>query len=473
MIKQFFLLLCFLIPVTALFPDLRFEPEQLTFHPEQEVFEESVLVINDDERELVIQIVLSGEGWQVEPSTLKIAPGESGAFILRGRGYSKEDAAPLLMLSDREDVPYLYAVQPFETEVPSGPVSGDNPGVPEPFVFFYTPGCDICDHFYSSVLPELEDSLGVDLNPEKLNIYDAGNYERLEALSAERNMQVKDFPVLVAGSRIFGGEKELIQGFPSLLKNDPSVFNEELYSDGHDSDPVMPGLRWLPVFLAGLLDGINPCAFTSLIFLISYLRLMKKKGSEILVIGGSFTLAVFLTYFLIGLGAFRFIRMADSFTLVSDLIRYVLGGVLLVLSLLSLIDYVRVKQGRSSESLLQLSGGTKKRIHKVVRNSSRSSWIYVSSFAAGFLISVYELGCTGQIYLPMLVYMVKQEDWSALGPLVLYNLAFILPLIVVFTLFYKGSDSEQIGQFFADHLSLIKLAGGLLFLVMAVFILFF
>jgi cytochrome c biogenesis protein CcdA len=480
--RKLTVLLCLLTILSSpLYSDLNFDPPILTLPTETGAdFEESVTVINDDSRALQIDLISSSEEWFVEPAELHIEAYGRGEFTVRGKVIHPADAVPVLMLSERDDVPYLYSILPS----PTGPGSETGAGherdstdpidkVIDPFMFFYSPGCEICEIFYSSDLPSLEDELDLVLQPDKLNIYESDNFELLESLALERGETVVDFPILIAGSRMFSGEEELREDFPRVLREDRDAFDPVEISDGLKEGSALPGLRWLPVFLAGLLDGINPCAFTSLIFLISYLRLLKKKGSEILKIGCSFTLAVFLTYFLIGLGAFRFIRMADSFSLVSSLIRYLLGGVLLILAVLTVIDYIRVKQGRASESILQLSTGTKKRIHSVVRTSSRSSLIYLSSFAAGFLISVYELGCTGQIYLPMLVYMVRQESWGALGPLLLYNIAFILPLILVFSLFYKGSDSQKIADFFQKRMGLIKLASAALFLSMGLFVLFF
>jgi cytochrome c biogenesis protein CcdA len=165
--------------------------------------------------------------------------------------------------------------------------------------------------------------------------------------------------------------------------------------------------------------------------------------------------------------------MADSFSLVSSVIKYILGGSLFLFAGLSLVDYRLIRQGRASQSILQLSAERKKKIHKVVRASTRSSLVILSSFGAGILISLYELGCTGQIYLPMLVYMVKQEKWTALFPLTLYNIAFILPLILVFFLFYKGSDSDRINELFQRNKSKIKLATAVLFFLMGIFIFLF
>ncbi len=50
----------------------------------------------------------------------------------------------------------------------------------------------------------------------------------------------------------------------------------------------------LTVVGAGLLDGVNPCAFATIIFLISYLTAYERKRWEILATGLAFTLGVFL-----------------------------------------------------------------------------------------------------------------------------------------------------------------------------------
>jgi len=453
------------LPAEVVFdPPLILLPQEAA---EGETFSAELRITNPESDPLRIDFLISREQWSITPARLELGSGETGSILIRGIMKPRDEPVSLLMISDRDDVPYLYTL----SSTPDHTTSAE--GGQAVFLFFYSPGCGVCTDFYDSLLPALEKETGIVLLPEKRNIFDPGNYEYLDSLVSERGREIHDFPILIFGDKVFAGEKEVVVGFPDYIRAGGRISSSA--SEGHlDLDKgSLPDLKWLPVFLAGLLDGINPCAFTSLIFLISYLRLMGKKGSDILKIGGSFTLAVFLTYFLVGLGAFQFIRMADSFTLISEIIRYIMGGGLLVLALLSLVDYKRIRQGRVSESILQLSSENKKRIHKIVRSSSKSTLLSMSSFSAGCLISLYELGCTGQIYLPMLVYMVKQEHWNALGPLALYNIAFILPLVIVFALFYKGSDSVKISELFQRNMGRIKLVTSALFLLMGVFILFF
>jgi thiol:disulfide interchange protein len=91
------------------------------------------------------------------------------------------------------------------------------------------------------------------------------------------------------------------------------------------------------------------------------------------------------------------------------------------------------------------------------------------AFFTGFVVSLLELACTGQVYLPTIIYVMSQPELAAQAflYLLLYCLMFILPLVVVFVLSYFGTSSEQLGQFVNRHTSTIKFATGLLFIGLA------
>ena len=93
-----------------------------------------------------------------------------------------------------------------------------------------------------------------------------------------------------------------------------------------------------------------------------------------------------------------------------------------------------------------------------------------STVVMGFLVSVFELACTGQVYFQTLVYLVrmKRQAYSVVL-LLLYNFGFIVPLIVVFTLVYLGFSSEKLTQVFQKHMGKVKVALAGLFILLAVF----
>ena len=209
------------------------------------------------------------------------------------------------------------------------------------------------------------------------------------------------------------------------------------------------GVAALPIALAGLIDGVNPCAFTTLIFLLASLALAGRGRRDIVLIGALFTTSVFLTYLGIGCGLFAVLRAASTVFIVSLGLRWALVGILAVFAGMSLYDYALIRQGRANQILLQLPSSLKKQIHATIRTRVRTAALAGSSLALGFLVSIFEFACTGQVYLPMLAYLVRiRGGATALALLLLYNLCFILPLLAVFL---GCLVRRQLGE---DHLPL-------------------
>ena len=231
----------------------------------------------------------------------------------------------------------------------------------------------------------------------------------------------------------------------------------------------------LPVIAAGLLDGVNPCAFTTIIFLLSYLVYLGKRKRELLVAGGFFSAGVFLAYTALGLGLSRILQSFSAIQKLAEIIKYVTFAGLMILSVLSFYDYALCRQGKATRMSLQLPRFLKQRIHASVRTRTRSAGLILSSLGLGFVVSVLELACTGQVYLPMIVYMLKvaTEAKRAFALLLTYNLAFILPLVVVFILAYFGLTAETLAKAFERRIGLMKLATGILFLALGALVLVF
>ncbi len=225
----------------------------------------------------------------------------------------------------------------------------------------------------------------------------------------------------------------------------------------------------LTVVSAGVLDGINPCAFATLIFFISYLTMVGRKRSEIFWIGLGFSAAVFATYLLIGLGILRFIQHFSFLPLFSRIVYVLTFAFALGLGIFSLYDYVQLRRGKPSEMKLQLPDFLKKRIHKTIRQESRSGRYFLAAITAGFIISLLEFTCTGQVYLPTILFVthVPSMKASALSYLILYNVMFIVPLLTIFGVVYWGITSEQLAFFLQKKTTTIKLYTALLFFFLA------
>jgi len=106
-----------------------------------------------------------------------------------------------------------------------------------------------------------------------------------------------------------------------------------------------------------LIDGINPCAFATIIFLVSYLTFMGKKGREILLYGIIFTSGVFIAYLLAGMGLMTFLRQLSSFPMVSKGVHLLIALFALSLGIISLYGYVLFRRGQVAKWKLQLPKG--------------------------------------------------------------------------------------------------------------------
>ena len=230
----------------------------------------------------------------------------------------------------------------------------------------------------------------------------------------------------------------------------------------------------LAVAGAGLLDGINPCAFATIVFFISYMSLVGRERKEMLVAGGAFAAAVFVTYLLMGMGLLKFLSFLNEFSVVAKCV-YLLAAIgTFTLAFLSLYDAIKAKQGKVKEITLQLPKSLKLRIHKVIREQTRTSGVIVGALVIGFAISALELVCTGQVYLPTITFVMGVEEMRghALSYLLLYNLAFVAPLLVVFALVFWGTTSMHLGGVMQRHLMPVKLGTGMLLLALGVWLLF-
>jgi thiol-disulfide isomerase/thioredoxin len=228
-------------------------------------------------------------------------------------------------------------------------------------------------------------------------------------------------------------------------------------------------LGLLTILSAGFIDGLNPCAFATLIFFISYLTFVGRKRREILWVGMGFSGSVFATYLLIGLGILSFIQHLSFLPMFSRIVYLITITIAFVLGALSLYDYIQLKRGKPAEMKLQLPDFLKKRIHQTIRKDSKSNRYFLAAVASGFVISLLEFTCTGQVYLPTILFVTNIPSMraSATSYLVLYNAMFIVPLLAIFGIVYWGVTSEQLSFFLQKRASVIKLVTSLLFFALA------
>jgi cytochrome c biogenesis protein CcdA len=225
---------------------------------------------------------------------------------------------------------------------------------------------------------------------------------------------------------------------------------------------------------AGLIDGLNPCAFATIVFFVSYLSLSGRKGRELLLVGAAFTLGVFLTYLGVGLGLSALAQAVDFMSTFGRWVYAITAIICLVLAGVSIADYIKARRGEAGDMALSLPTALRKRINAVIRKGQSARAFVLVAFVTGIVISVIEFACTGQVYLPTIIFVLGDPELGSRATLylLLYNIAFVLPLIAVFALAYFGTTSEQFGVVLRKHAAKVKLATVFLFLALAAWLIY-
>ena len=316
---------------------------------------------------------------------------------------------------------------------------------------------------------------------ETLNVEDSKNLNVLVSLSRQYGKNRAGVPSVFVGNDFIVGTREIENNLERLidkyLRKRPVL--PYLFS-GVNLVEQFKAISVLTIVSAGLIDGINPCAFAVIVFFISFLSVYGYNKREIVYIGLSYVLSVFITYILIGLGLFEFFYSMSHFYFIMKLFYYSIAVFCFVLSGFALYDFIRYRKTKENDGLiLQLPLFLKKRINFVIgaglRRKSYTRIIELCgiSLLVGFCVSLLEAACTGQVYVPTIAFILKlpQLRIRAAAYLILYNLMFILPLIIIFALSLLGVSSKKFNLFLKNNLARIKVLMVFLFLGMGMFIL--
>ena len=349
--------------------------------------------------------------------------------------------------------------------------------------FFGSRGCRECLEIKEEILLPLAREYPRRLDLRLHYLADKGSLELMDALekrffiteSSPQELFLPDTYLLGASAIMESGEKIIRErlAHPELWKTpSPEV-------ETGDFDTVLKKrfahFTFLGILAAGLVDGVNPCAIATMIFLISFLASRSYRRSEIITIGLVYTGAVYLTYLLIGLGAFQALTLLHQYSVLSSVIRWSAVALAAGVGLISFWDAGRYRRsGRTEDISLQLPKAIKPRLHRLISGHLRGRHLAAGALVTGFLVTLLEAVCTGQVYLPTILLMTQSTGLRLRGWLYLlfYNLLFILPLLIVMVLAYGGLTWERLARVTRSHLVLLKVLLGVVMVGLAVFLIF-
>lgn len=196
-------------------------------------------------------------------------------------------------------------------------------------------------------------------------------------------------------------------------------------------DPAMmsylPEITLPTLLVAAVVDGINPCAFTVLLLLVTaVIATIQETGGDaaelrgrLLMRGGLFVAAIFLTYLSVGVG------VMGSFSLFTS--RHWPARVAALLAVLMGLWMMKDYFLPDSRWRLRAPGRTA----EIARAAARRGTV-PGLLLGGVLIGLCTVPCSGAVYLGVLSLLALQPSRGVgFGYLVLYNLVFVLPLLAI------------------------------------------
>jgi cytochrome c biogenesis protein CcdA len=212
------------------------------------------------------------------------------------------------------------------------------------------------------------------------------------------------------------------------------------------------------VIVAGLVDGINPCAFAVMVFLLVSIMSISSKR-RMLQVGLVYIGAIFIFYFLSGLGLFALVQVSGFsriFALVAATVAFVAGALMIK-------DALYGGKG----SWLVIPESKKDAITRYVKEATLPA-----TFVLGILVGMFELPCTGGIYLAI-ISLISQEMtiMAGLPLLLLYNILFVVPLIIILAIVYFGLPPERLETWRTENRVIVRLAMGCLMIAIGIVVL--
>jgi len=355
-------------------------------------------------------------------------------------------------------------------------------------LIFHSPSCHKCIEAKVKVLPLIEKEFRDRVSFVYLDVTEIENYKILLSLK-EKYKQADNLsiPIFFLNGNFFNGTEVDLGSLSKFIQN--SLFNPQALEPVAPVDLFLKFKTFTLFAIVGvaLVDGINPCAFTVIVFFISFLALQGYRKKELIVIGSSFITAVFLTYLLIGLGVFSFLYRMSNFWVFTKIFNILVGIFSIIIAVFALADFIKFKLTGETQNLsLQLPQPVKNQIHKIIglhfrinKNVSGAKLkrpifkLALTALITGFIVSLLEAVCTGQTYLPTITFILKTTDdlkGLALFYLLVYNYMFVLPLILIFIFALKGATSENFAGFIKKHMILIKSAMAVIFLILGIYL---
>ncbi|HKX72461.1 MAG TPA: hypothetical protein VJM32_00420 [Candidatus Saccharimonadales bacterium] len=210
------------------------------------------------------------------------------------------------------------------------------------------------------------------------------------------------------------------------------------------------------VVTSAAIDSINPCAIGVLILMVSVVLGGGKSIGRLLLLGSAYIGAIFFTYLIAGLGLIYF--LSEIPILIAEYLSIAVGILVILAGMLEIKDYFWYGKGFS----LQIPHYFAMKIQEM----STSKTTVVGVMLLGAFVAAVELPCTGAPYLAIITVLRINFDMTAFGLMVLYNLIFVAPLIIILAMVAGGAKISSVQKWKEESKGAMRLGMGLLLIAL-------
>ncbi|EKE10781.1 MAG: cytochrome c biogenesis protein transmembrane region [uncultured bacterium] len=276
----------------------------------------------------------------------------------------------------------------------------------------------------------------------------------------------RGFPVIFFQDKMILGDEPIINNFlieiekvdalesptPEKVSEMLNVKNNNL---GSSADVSLVVLVW-----AALVDAINPCAFAVLILLMATVISAKgRKGA--LYSGLLFSLAIFVSYFMMGLGLYK----AIGFFNLTKIFSIVIGIVAIIIGLANLKDFFWY----GKIFVMEVPFSWRPKMQAIIKNVTSP----IGALGAGFLVSLFLLPCTSGPYIVILGLLAQKENLTrTISLLFIYNLIFVLPMVLITLGMYFGIRAKGLENWRQKNTRILHLIAGTIMLFIGVYLIY-
>ena len=316
------------------------------------------------------------------------------------------------------------------------------------YILFYGNGCPHCKKV-EDFLTENKISEKWDLSKKEV-FFNKTNLKELEWYMQKHDLNYENIevPFLIINSGAdcdyINGDQNIIDYFHQTLTAKGFVCKDTSFTGSNVAAPdisLWKRLSFFGVMLpAAISDSINPCAFAVMLLLLGAILNKHKSRRKTLLSGAFFALAVFLSYFAMGIGIFSALASSAN----TFYIKLVVGILWILVWLANLKDFFWY----GKIFVMEVPFARRPKMGDIINKVTSPAW----AFLVGIIVSLFLLPCSSGPYFTILWYLSAES--SSLNHrgyvyLLVYNLIFILPMLVI-------AGLVEFGYATVDHLAKIK-----------------